>query len=173
MLQDHELRTENQLLEKFLRQKVIELPPNQSQNTIPIDFKLQIAIGELSQINNEVETRKEEANKSISTLKVMLSETEIRIQDIQRDAHNFQQDVVNEGGRCGNAKGYQAEKFVRHMKRRILDQESALDKLKLKNCTLISRKRKLEAQLNREEATSFHFIGDLLIFAFRHQMICN
>lgn len=159
----NELQVENQLLEQYLKQKnVLELPQNWSEENIPIqeydcsastpiDFKLQIAIETLSQLNNTLETRKEAANAYISTLKVMLNETELRIGDIQRDAHDFQRDVV-EGGKCkNNPERYRAEKFVRYMEGKLYDQESALDKLRLKNNTLINRKRKLEAQLSREE----------------------
>ncbi|KAL7535533.1 hypothetical protein ACHAXR_006552 [Thalassiosira sp. AJA248-18] len=162
-----ELQVENQLLERYLKQKNVELPPNWSEETLPterhdcsspIDFKLQIAIETLSRLNNTLETRKEAANKLITTLKVMLNETELRIGDIQRDAHDFQRDVV-EGGRCtNNPERYKAEKFVRYMEGKLYDQESALDKLMLLNSTFLNKQRKLEAQLNREEDASFHFI---------------
>lgn len=161
-----ELRIENQLLEEFLKQKNVTLPAEWStepvaahrpEHSTPIDIKLQIAIEALSQLNNILETRREASNKLITTLKVMLNETELRIGDIQRDTHDFQKDVVD-GGKCTNNPGYNAEKFIRYMEGKLYDQESALDKLRLKNSTCTNRKRKLEAQLNREEDTSFHFI---------------
>ncbi len=158
---------ENQLLESYLQQKNIELPSNWATEPIPtkkdehlveIDFKLQIAIETLSHLNNAIDSRKEASSKLISTLKVMLNETKLRIHDIQRDAHEFQRDVV-EGGKCSNNSGrYKAEKFLRYLEGKLLDQESTLDKLRLKNNTLLNTKRKLEAQLSREEDTSFHLI---------------
>lgn len=159
-----EIQIENELLERYLLQRNVKLPSDWAtaqiphHEVVPVDFKLQIAIETLSHLNNTIEARREASNKLISTLKVMLNEADLRIADIQRDAHEFQRDVVD-GGRCANNPDrYRAEKFVRYMDGKLYDQESALDKLRLKNQTLMNRKRKLEAQLSREEETSFHFI---------------
>ena len=87
----------------------------------------------------------------------MLEETEMRIADIQRDAHNFNRDVVD-GGKCvHDQQRYRAEKLVRYFEGKVYDQESALDKLRLLNNTFMNRKRRLESQLNQKEE-SFHFI---------------
>ena len=162
-----ELRIENLLLEKHRKQKNLELPsdlsaanesPTQQNESLGIEFKLQIAIEALSQLTNTLETRKEAANKLICTLKVMLQEVDLRISDIQRSAHDFQKEVVEGGKSTTNTERYKAEKFVRYMEQKLLEQESTLDKLTLKNNTLLTRKQKLESQLNREGDTSFHFI---------------
>ena len=58
---------------------------NSSNSTVPIEFKLQLAIESLSRMNNLLETRKEVSNRLITTLKVMLNETDLRIGDVQRD----------------------------------------------------------------------------------------
>ncbi len=88
----------------------------------------------------------------------MLNETELRIGDIQRDAHEFKKEVVD-GGMCSNNKAkYKAERLVRYFDARLCDRESALDKLRLKNSSLLSRKKKLEMQLTQKEDASFHFI---------------
>ncbi|EED89906.1 predicted protein [Thalassiosira pseudonana CCMP1335] len=58
---------------------------NSSNSTVPIEFKLQLAIESLSRMNNLLETRKEASNRLITTLKVMLNETDLRIGDVQRD----------------------------------------------------------------------------------------
>lgn len=157
---------ENQLLKQHC--KNVEQPSEaaanesstrrQNESSIPIEFKLQIAIEALSQLTNTLETRKEAANKLICTLKCMLQEVDLRISDIQRSAHDFHKEVV-EGGKCTtNTERYKAEKFIRYMEQTLLEQESTLDKLTLKNNALLTRKQKLESQLNREEGTSFHFI---------------
>ena len=162
-----ELRIENLLLEQHHQQKNVEQPSlsaaneshTQQNESLGIEFKLQIAIEALSQLTNTLETRKEAVNKLICTLKVMLQEVDLRISDIQRSAHDFHKEVVLEGGKCTtNTERYKAEKFVRYMEQKLLEQESTLDKLTLKNNTLLTRKQKLESQLNREEDTSFHFI---------------
>lgn len=164
-----DLRTENRLLEQYLKAlevKGVALPADwsaldhdtKSALDVPIEFKLQLAIENLSKINNLVENRREAANKLISTIKVMLTEVDLRIGDIQRDAHNFKRDVVD-GGRCiHNPDRYQAEKLIRYFDGKIYDQESSLDKLRLLNSTCLNRKRRLEAQLNQKEDVSFHFI---------------
>jgi hypothetical protein len=124
----------------------------------PIEVKLQLAVESLSKINNLLENRKEAANKLISTIKVMHAEVDLRIADVQRDAHNFHRDVVD-GGRClHNPDRYKAEKLVRYFEGKMYDQESALDKLKLLNNTFVNKKRRLELQLNQKEDVSFHFI---------------
>ena len=171
-----ELRIENLLLEQHRKQKNLELPsdlsaesPTQQNESLGIEFKLQIAIEALSQLTNTLETRKEAANKLICTLKVMLQEVDLRISDIQRSAHDFHKEVVLEGGKCTtNTERYKAEKFVRYMEQKLLEQESTLDKLTLKNNTLLTRKQKLESQLNREEDTSFHFIDYHQVSSIRH-----
>ena len=161
-----ELRLENSLLERYLQEKGVELPDwtelslehNVEVVSTPIEVKLQIAIESLSKINNLLENRKEAANKLISTIKVMLNEVELRICDIQRDAHNFKREVVD-GGRCNqNLDRYRAEKLIRYFEGKIFYQESALDKLRLLNNTFMNRKRRLESQLNQKENVSFHFI---------------
>jgi hypothetical protein len=149
-----------------LQEKGVELPDwtelslehNVEVFSTPIEVKLQIAIESLSKINNLLENRKEAANKLLSTIKVMLNEVELRICDIQRDAHNFKREVVD-GGRCNqNLDRYRAEKLIRYFEGKIYDQESALDKLRLLNNTFMNRKRRLESQLNQKENVSFHFI---------------
>ena len=158
-----ELRIENHLLEQYRKQKNEDNAANETSTQLneisfPIEFKLQIAIEALSQLTNTLETRKEAANKLICTLKVMLQEVDLRISDIQRNAHDFHKEVV-EGGKCTtNTERYKAEKFVRYIKQKLLEQESTLDKLTLKNNTLLTRKHKLELRLNREEDTSVHLI---------------
>ena len=165
-----ELRIENRLLEQYLQEKGVNLPNdwtltethahhNDIASTIaPIEVKLQLAIESLSKINNLLENRKEASNKLVSTIKVMLTEVDLRIVDIQRDAHNFKRDVVD-GGRCiHNPDRYKAEKLVRYFDGKFYDQESSLDKLKLLNNTFVNKKRRLESQLNQKEDLSFHFI---------------
>lgn len=174
-----ELRIENQLLERYHQQKNLELPSDlsaanespitQQNESLGIEFKLKIAIEALSQLTNTLESRKEAANKLICTLKVMLQEVDLRISDIQRSAHDFHKEVVVEGGKCTtNTERYKAEKFVRYMEQKLLEQESTLDKLMLKNNTLLTRKQKLESQLNREEDTSFHFIDYHQVSSIAH-----
>ena len=157
---------ENKLQEEYLRQKNIELPvdysiaPQIDESSIPIDAKLQITIESLSNLNTTLEARTEATDKLESHLKVMLSELNERIVDIQRDAHAFQKDVV-EGGKCStNPNRYKAEKFIQYCERKLLAQEAALDRLQLKNSTLIQKKNKLESQLNRNESndSSFQYI---------------
>jgi hypothetical protein len=163
----HYLRIENSLLEHYLKEKGIELPemvPGSSYEgtaiNTPVEVKLQLklAIESLSKMNNLLDVRREAANKLISTIKVMLTEVDLRIGDIQRDAHNFKRDVVDSERCIHNTDRYQAEKLVRYFDQKIYDQESTLDKLKLLNNTFVNKKRRLEAQLNQKEDVSFHFI---------------
>jgi len=104
--QNEELVTiENKLLEEYLLQKNIELTsnysmaPQQDDCSVPVNTKLQITAERLSELNTTLETRTEATDKLESHLKVMLHEVNERIIDIQRDAHNFQKEVV-EGGMC-------------------------------------------------------------------------
>ena len=162
------IRIENRLLEQYLQEKGVNLPDDwtsiethhndSASNATPIEVKLQLAIESLSKTNNILENRKEASNKLISTIKVMLAEVDLRIADIQRDAHNFKRDVVD-GGRCiHNPDKYKAKKMVRYFDGKFYDQESSLDKLKLLNSTFLNRKRRLESQLNQKEDLSLHFI---------------
>lgn len=131
-----ELRIENQLLEQHLKEKNVDVDLSTLDNDnadfsadTPIEVKLQLAIECLSKTNNVLETRREASIKLLSTIKVMLSEVDMRIGDIQRDAHTFKRDVVD-GGRCvDNPDRYQAERLVRYFDGKIYDQESSLDKL--------------------------------------------
>ncbi|KAL7525983.1 hypothetical protein ACHAWF_001586 [Thalassiosira exigua] len=172
LTEDELLIVENDLLERYLKGKGVELPSDwtasdpqkpahdiESEVELEVDRKLQIAIETLSQLHNALASRRDAADKLVSTLKTMLRETELRIGDVQRDAHDLQRDVVEGGGKCArDPDRYQAEKFIRYMEGKLYDQESALDKLRLKNNTLANRKKKLEAQLSREDDSSFHFI---------------
>ncbi|KAL3797355.1 hypothetical protein HJC23_010481 [Cyclotella cryptica] len=162
------LRIENRLLERYMQDKGVALPDWTSllDNTddivksvsTQIEVKLQIAIESLSKINDLLENKKEAAERLVSTMKVMLDETDLRIGDIQKDAYNFKRDVVD-GGRCArNRDRYKAEKLTRYFDQKIYDQESCVDKLRLLNNTLVERKRRLESQLSLEDDVSFHFI---------------
>ena len=155
---------ENKLLEEYLTQKNIELPadysiePKQDDCSIPIDTKLQITAERLSELNTTLETRTEATNKLESHLKVMLSEVNERIIDIQRDAHTFQKEVV-EGGMCAtNPSRYKAEKFIQYCERKLLAQEATLDRLRLKNTTLFQKKHKLESNRDESNDSSFQYI---------------
>ena len=81
-----ELTIENRLIEQYLREKGVELPTDWSslESTegpihILIDVKLQLAVESLSKLNNLLDNRTEAANKLISTIKVMLTEVDLRI----------------------------------------------------------------------------------------------
>ena len=81
-----ELTIENRLIEQYLQEKGVELPTdwsslenNEEPIHIPIDVKLQLAVESLSKLNNLLDNRTEAANKLISTLKVMLTEVDLRI----------------------------------------------------------------------------------------------
>lgn len=82
----HELAIENRLIEQYLREKGVELPTDWSslENSegpihILIDVKLQLAVESLSKLNNLLDNRTDAANKLISTIKVMLTEVDLRI----------------------------------------------------------------------------------------------
>ena len=81
-----ELTIENRLIEQYLREKGVELPTDWSslESTegpihILIDVKLQLAVESLSKLNNLLDNRTEAASKLISTIKVMLTEVDLRI----------------------------------------------------------------------------------------------
>jgi len=159
------VKIENKLLEEYLLQKNIELTSDYSITpkqdcSVPVNTKLQITAERLSGLNTTLETRTEATDKLESHLKVMLHEVNERIQDIQRDAHAFQKEVV-EGGMCAtNPNEYKAEKYIQYCERKLLAQEATLDRLRLKNSTLMQRKNKVECQLNRDESndSSFQYI---------------
>ena len=88
----------------------------------------------------------------------MLTEVDLCIRDLQRDADNFKRDVVDSEKCIYNPDQYQAEKLVKYFKGKIYDQESALDRLRLLNKTFLNKKRRLKSHINQKEDTSIQFI---------------
>ncbi len=112
----------------------------------------------------EIENHRKNSEKMIDTLRSVLEETEIRINELKRDAYEFKRDVVvgTENARTGKI---MAEKVTRYFDDKVKKVDAVIEKLRLKNASLKSQITKVEAQLAQKEE-----VGDVLHYIDFHQL---
>lgn len=112
----------------------------------------------------EIENHRKSSEKMIDTLRSVLEETEIRINELKRDSYEFRRDVVvgAENERTGKL---MAEKVTRYFEDKVKKVDAVIEKLRLKNASLKSQISKVESQLAQKEE-----VGDVLHYIDFHQL---
>jgi len=126
--------------------------------------KLVFARKFLNELTQERYQKKESSEKEIAQLQIMLEELEICILDLQRDAHEFRRDVLdNANQNRSERKGKQvsvADKLIKYMENKSVQKKNQLQKYGRKIHSLQIQKKKLETQLNKNgQGRALHYIN--------------
>lgn len=169
------LKLENSVFQKFVEKKTIELGNDEESKGKKKNKKTNAALLTSEQkydISNvvhddllqEIENHRKSSEKMIDTLRSVLEETEIRINELKRDAYEFKRDVVvgAENVRTGKI---MAEKVARYFEDKVKKVDAVIEKLRLKNASLKSQISKVESQLAQKEE-----VGDVLHYIDFHQL---
>ncbi len=170
------LKLENSVYQKYYEKKKAELGPDEDEKkkgrkqkknlptTLTLEQKYEIANVVHEDLQAETDSTRKNSEKMVDTLRAVLSETEIRIGELKRDAYEFKRDVVvgAENVRTGKVV---AERVIRYFEEKLHTREAVIEKLRLKNASFKSQTCKIEAQLSQKEE-----IGDVLHYIDFHQL---
>ena len=159
-----ELETQNELYRSFIFHKGGDGKHLMGQLLLTEDQKLDVVNSELDHINSVTDETRKSSEKIIDTLKAVIEETDMRISELRKEAHEFKRDIVvgAENFRTGAT---MAEKVLKYMEDKLRQKDVYVEKMKLKNSSTRSSIAKLEAQLKQKEE-----MGDVLHFIDFHQL---
>lgn len=166
------LRLENAVYIRYLEKKKLETVADEEEKkkarsikkknyptVLTGDQKYEISCVINEAIHNELDSSKKEAEAKIDSLKAIVEETEIRIEELKREAYEFKRDVVvgAEDPRTGQM---MAEKVVKYFEDELRSKDVLIEKFKLKNSNLKTQAFKIEQQLSAKDETSesLHYI---------------
>jgi len=168
-------KLENSVFQRFIDKKTLELGADEDDKRRKRNKKTNVALLTSEQkfdISNtiyedliqEIENNKVTSEKMIDTLKAVLEETEIRINELKRDAYEFKRDVVvgAENTRTGKI---MAERVLRYFEDKFKKIDAYIEKLRLKNSSIKNQIAKIENQLIQKEEA-----GDVLHYIDFHQL---
>lgn len=112
----------------------------------------------------EIESSKKSNEKNIDTLRTLLEENDIRINELKHDAYEFKRDVVVGAENTLTGK-IMAERIIRYYDEKFKKSDAYIEKLRLKNSVLKSQINKIENQLTQKEES-----GDVLHYIDFHQL---
>lgn len=158
-----QLETQNELFKSYIFHK----GGDQQQvgtTLLTEEQKLDVVNSELDHINSVTDETRKSSEKIIDTLKAVIEETDMRIAELRKEAHEFKRDIVvgAENFRTGAT---MAEKVVKYMEDKLRQKDVYVEKMKLKNANTRSAIAKLEGQLKQKEE-----MGDVLHFIDFHQL---
>ena len=169
------MRLENKVLHKYVEKKTIELGVDEDDKKkkkskkaaaalLTSEMKLDIAQIIYEDMQQEIENHRKNAEKTIDTLRAVLEETDIRINELKRDAYEFKRDIVvgAENPRTGKI---MAEKVTRYFEDKSKQVDAIIEKLRLKNAALKGQQSKVEVILAQKEE-----VGDVLHYIDFHQL---
>lgn len=114
------------------------------------DQKCEIASKEIDELKDDTNRAAEMAERSLDSYKAVLEETEIRMNEIKIELHEFDRDV-NKGAINPLNKKIITEKLFKYFDDRIKDRDTLIEKLKLKNSSMRKKKAKLLNELREKE----------------------
>eukprot|EP00750_Incisomonas_marina_P018583 INCI3026.1.p1 GENE.INCI3026.1~~INCI3026.1.p1 ORF type:complete len:314 (-),score=91.76 INCI3026.1:585-1526(-) len=159
-----QLETQNELFKSYIFHKRGD--GNHAANNLLLteDQKLDVVNSELDHINSVTEETRKSSEKIIDTLKAVIEETDLRISELRKEAHEFKRDIVvgAENFRTGAT---MAEKVIKYMEDKLRQKDVYVEKMKLKNASTRAAISKLEGNLKQKEE-----MGDVLHFIDFHQL---
>lgn len=139
-------------------------PASRPPETLSIDMKFFISNSEVDSLMKDIEATKRTAQKNVELLKALMEETEIRTQELKREAYELRRDVVvaAENTRTGKT---MAEPLLRWMEEKLTKKDALASKLLMKNHALKAAIRKVRQQLRAKDDN-----GEDLAYIDFHQM---
>jgi hypothetical protein len=117
---------------------------------LTLDQKFEIALKETDQVSDEVERAKAQWIHAIDSIKAEIEESEMRLMDLRKEEADFKCDIV-QGAVHPRTGKIMAEKLVRYLEDGIRFKDGLVGKIKLKNATLKSAKKKIQMSLKQKE----------------------
>jgi hypothetical protein len=127
--------------------------------------KVDVAVAELEAAKAETAEATKQGVSVVETLEAMLSQADVRMGDVRREAYEFKRDVLTGAAEDTLTGKVPSERVVKFFEDSMRAKEALIDKLRFKNAALKGALRKLEVDLaNKEEA------GDVLHYIDFHQL---
>lgn len=132
--------------------------------TLNVQQKYTIANAIQDHVNDDISSKRVSSEKLVDTLRAVLEETELRIEDLKREAFEFKRAIVisGENPRTGAISG---DKVKRYYDDRNKTKDVMLEKLRLKNSTM-----KLEINKNEKKLSLLDEAGEVLHYIDFHQL---
>eukprot|EP00388_Colpodella_angusta_P043244 GDKK01058910.1.p1 GENE.GDKK01058910.1~~GDKK01058910.1.p1 ORF type:complete len:303 (-),score=89.99 GDKK01058910.1:14-922(-) len=139
-------------------------PSSRPPEVLSIDNKFFISNSEVDSLMKDIEATKRTAQKNVELLKALMEETEIRTQELKREAYELRRDVVvaAENTRTGKT---MAEPLLRWLEEKLTKKDALASKLLMKNHSLKAAIRKVRQQLRAKDDS-----GEDLAYIDFHQM---
>eukprot|EP00617_Octactis_speculum_P020111 CAMPEP_0185769612 /NCGR_PEP_ID=MMETSP1174-20130828/55004_1 /TAXON_ID=35687 /ORGANISM="Dictyocha speculum, Strain CCMP1381" /LENGTH=372 /DNA_ID=CAMNT_0028454745 /DNA_START=76 /DNA_END=1194 /DNA_ORIENTATION=+ len=132
--------------------------------TLTVDQKYQISLNQLDEGQKAFQLKKKEDEKVMDSLKAVLQETEMRTEELKKDAYEFKRDIVVGAENMHTGK-IMAEKVEKYMEEKLNSRDGLIEKLRLKNQSIRAQIQSIESQLKRKEE-----MGDMLHYIDFHQL---
>lgn len=131
---------------------------------LTLEEKYEIAMEEESNLKNQINHGKEEAESTIESLKAVIEEIDVTIKEIRKEAMEFQKEMLENNEHLTNGK-IDATKVVRFREAQMIEKQAKIEKLAVKRTSLETKLLKIESALKKKEIT-----GDELKFIDFHQL---
>lgn len=124
----------------------------QLPTTLSLEDRFRIANQEMEALTKDIAQTKLTSDQNLDILKALMEETDIRIAEVKRDAHEFRRDIVvgAENPRTGKTV---AEKVLKYMEDKLTQKDMQINKLLMKNQAYKVAIKKAEAQLKSKAET--------------------
>ncbi|CAN2389299.1 Coiled-coil domain containing 113 [Pristimantis euphronides] len=119
--------------------------------SLSVDQKCELVQRELEASREEAQRDRENTERVLQSHKATMEEAEIRSSEIKKVKNEFDRDVGKAAVSHKKGEGMNPEKVLRYMEEKILERDSLVDKLRLKNAALKIQKKKLQMQLKQKE----------------------
>ena len=113
-----QLETQNELFKSYIFHRRGDGDHEMSTMLLTEDQKLDVVNAELDHINSVTDETRKSSEKIIDTLKAVIEETDMRIAELRKEAHEFKRDIVvgAENFRTGAT---MAEKVLKYMEDKL------------------------------------------------------
>lgn len=120
------------------------------QNKLTAEMKCEIVTRELDESRYDIEQTREDSEQAVINLRAVNEEYDIRLSELKKTMYEFKRDVVQGAVNSRTGKVI-AERVVRYFEEKLRSRDTLIEKLRLKNSTLMVQKNKLHMQLKQKE----------------------
>lgn len=121
------------------------------------DQKCDIAVKEIEDIKVEIQRQYDDSERELDTYKAIFEESEIRCNELKKDAYEFDRDICKDSVNAKTRK-VMSEVLIKYLNDKLKSRESFIDKMRLKNASMRKQKNLLTKQLKQKEE-----LGEVLL----------
>jgi|EP01047_Picozoa_sp_COSAG01_P011671 hypothetical protein len=137
----------NEQVQPHARRKVVD---EKVSACVPIEQRTEVAQQEVEDLKEDINATREHSAKLLDRLLAIMEECTMRTAQVKKDVYEFRREVVI-GGENPRTGKIVAEKVIRYFEEKLRQNDSVVDKLKLKNQALKIQIQKLDKQLGEKE----------------------